>query len=230
MKNLFMIFTFISTTILFAQEPNKIKESVWGNHEKSKKIFTVPNLKDKIVNHKTIAILPFKVSILYKKTPKNYDPQIDRDEEIRLSFELQSKMYNYLSNSKEYYSVEILNDDTTDIILNEHNMMGNAEDFTPQEIAKILGVDSVIYCTYTYSRLGSIAEAIGSELIQMAAFGFGASKVATGELTMDIYNGVDGELLWAFNKTMNQEALSSSENIVNRMMSKVERNFPYTKK
>ena len=230
MKNIFLFLTIILTSVLYSQENTKIQATVWGNVEHSKKIYTAFDLSEKLVKHKSIAILPFKVKILNKKTPKNYDPQVDKDEEIRLTYDLQSKMFSYLSNSKDYYSVELQNDDTTDILLNEHNMLGNVENFTSKEIASALGVDAVIYCTYTYSRIGSNAAAIGSEIVQMAAFGFGNSKVATGELTMDIYNGADGELLWAFNKTMNQEALSSPEIIVKRMMSKVERNFPYLKR
>jgi hypothetical protein len=57
----------------------------------------------------------------------------------------------------------------------------------------------------------------------------GGGKVASGQLNMDIINGFDGEVLWGFSKTMNQDNLSSPEAIIRRMMSKVERNFPYLK-
>jgi len=225
MKKILILLSIVTTSIVFAQESKKIQASVWGG-EGAKKIITATNLAEKLAIHKTIAILPFKVSILYKKTPKNFDPQTNKDEEIKLSFDLQTSMCTYLSKSNEEYVVQIQNEDTTDILLNEHNMMGNAENYTPQEIAKILGVDAVIYCTYTYTKVGSTMGAIGAELL----VGLHHAKVATGELTMDIYNGSDGELLWAFNKTMNQEALTSPEIIVKRMISKVERNFPYLKK
>lgn len=224
-KTILIAFLIISKTILFAQETPKIKATVWDSGVHAKTIYKIDGLEEKLANHKTIAILPFKVSILYNNPPKNLDPQTTKDEEKRMSFDLQSSMFSYLSNSKDYYKVQIQNEDTTDILLNEHNMMNNPENYTPEEIAKVLGVDAVVYCTYTYTKVGSNLEAIGVQLL----VGLHHSKVATGELTMDIYNGADGELLWAFNKIMNQEALTSPESIVRRMMSKVERNFPYKK-
>ena len=58
--------------------------------------------------------------------------------------------------------------------------------------------------------------------------GFGGS-VASGLLTMQIYNGKDGKLLWRFSKEMNEGAFSSANEMVERMMRKVTRNFPYEK-
>jgi hypothetical protein len=55
----------------------------------------------------------------------------------------------------------------------------------------------------------------------------GSSKVATAEWTIGIFNGTDDELLWSFAKTMNQESLSSANYVLDRMLGKIDRNFPY---
>jgi hypothetical protein len=48
-------------------------------------------------------------------------------------------------------------------------------------------------------------------------------KGITGELTMQINNGKDGELLWRFYKQM--KMMSSPSAVMERMMRKVGRNF-----
>lgn len=54
-------------------------------------------------------------------------------------------------------------------------------------------------------------------------------KTASGALTMQIYNGSDGNLLWRFFKEMNEGVFSNANEMMERMMRKVSRNFPYEK-
>jgi hypothetical protein len=42
-----------------------------------------------------------------------------------------------------------------------------------------------------------------------------------------LYNGNDGELLWRFFKEMNEDVMGSANQVMERMMGKVARNFPY---
>jgi hypothetical protein len=58
--------------------------------------------------------------------------------------------------------------------------------------------------------------------VKSLLIGFG--KVLTGELTMQINNGKDGELLWRFYKQMNEDVMKCSDGKNER---KVGRNFPY---
>ncbi len=73
----------------------------------------------------------------------------------------------------------------------------------------------------TASESGAIAKTI--------LFGGLGSKTGSGGLTMQVYNGSDGELLWRFYKAMNDDVFSSSDELIERMMRKVARNFPYSK-
>jgi hypothetical protein len=56
-----------------------------------------------------------------------------------------------------------------------------------------LGVDAVIKCSYAYEKTGSEGVAIVKNTDR-----FGTGKKATGGLTMQINNGVDGDLVWRF--------------------------------
>jgi hypothetical protein len=211
MKNLLLVLAVIfSTTAIIAQES-------------AKKVFSSPNLSVAVATHKIIAILPFKTAILYRKIPKNYDEQANKEEEASLSYNLQNNFYAVMSIKKDVYPIKVQSSEITNDLLKENNMLNDLNSFTPNQIAKVLGVDAVMYCDYTYTRTNSEFGAILNEQL------FGYGKVATGELTMSIFNGVDGELLWRFNKTMNQESLSYPRFIIERMLSKVGRNFPYQK-
>lgn len=46
-----------------------------------KQVFEVPNLKEKIAAQKTVAIIPFDVSINYKKQPKNFSAEASKEQE-----------------------------------------------------------------------------------------------------------------------------------------------------
>lgn len=102
-------------------------------------------------------------------------------------------------------------------------MLGNLDSFTPLQIAKILQVDAVIYCDYTYTKTNSEVGAMLNEYFWMS------NKVALGEFTMSMYDATEGQLFWSFNKIMKQEYDSYPNVIIERMISKIGRNFPYQK-
>lgn len=200
---------------------NKTVFNFWG--EKSKKVYKAPNFKEELGKHKKVAILPFKASLLYRNLPKDFDMEQHRVEEVVLAKNLQFSLYSKFSRNKEGFTVELQKVQVTDSLLTVNGMIGNLENFTPNQIAKALGVDALLYCTYTYTRVASEAGALAVALLVMP------SKVATAELTIGIYDGKDDELLWSFAKTMNQEALSSTDYVLDRMLGKIDRNFPYKK-
>jgi len=224
MKLKLLSLLFFFSNIIFAQEVTNTDKTVfdfWG--EKSKTVYKDPNLNEEVSKHKKVAILPFEASILYKKLPKDFNIEDHKIEEIVLANNMQFSLYSKLSRNKDGFSVELQRIETTNSLLNDNGILGNLEKFTPYQIAKALGVDAVLYCTYTYTKIASDMEALAVELL------LGSSKVATAELTIGIYNGADDKLLWSFAKTMNQESSGSSDYVLDRMLGKIDRNFPYKK-
>lgn len=209
-KYTILLFSLLSVTLTDAQES-------------AKQVFSSPKLATEIYNHKTVAILPFKANISYKRMPKNYNSQTIKDEEIQLGYNLQSGMYTYLLRRADDYLVTIQDIEKTNTLLKQNKAFENLDEFTADQLAKMLGVDAVINCSYSYEKTGSEGGAIVTTIL------FGVGKVATGELTMAIYNGKDGDLLWRFYKQMNEDVFSSANAVMERMMRKVGRNFPYQK-
>lgn len=212
MKKITLLFTCLFTTTLMLAQ-----------FEGSKQIFESPKLVQLTAEHKTVAILPFKASISYKRLPKNFDAQTNRDEERKLGSSLQSGMYTYLLRKSDDYTVTVQDVERTNVLLKQNEVFDKIDEMTPDALAKILGVDAVIKCAYAYEKTSSEGLAIAKTLL----IGFGTGKVASGEMTMNVYNGADGDLLWRFYKEMNEDVMSSANAVMERMMRKVGRNFPY---
>ena len=191
--------------------------------EGSKQVFQSPQLKSMVAQHKTVAILPYEVSITYKKQPKNLNAEADRNQEKTMSKSIQASMYTYLLRKGKDYSVTFQDVDKTNILLKKAGMLDKMDEFTKDEIAKALGVDAVIGGRFETEQTKSQGAAIASAVL----FGGLGGKTGTGSLTLTLNNGVDGELLWRFFKTMDEGIMSSTDDLVERMMRKVSRNFPY---
>ncbi len=214
MKKLFLLVVVLSITqMCFAQ------------FEGAKQVFESPKLKEEVSKHKIVAVLPFDVKISYRKQPKNFNPEANRDQEKTMSKSIQASMYTFLLRRQVDYSVSFQDVDKTNILLKKAGMDGKMDELTKDEIAKALGVDAVIGGRFETEQTKSEGGAIASAVLFC---GFGG-KTGTGSIFLTLNNGSDGELLWRFFKTMDDNIMSSTDDLVERMMRKVSRNFPYFK-
>jgi len=210
MKSILLFFCFFSSIYLFGQG--------------AKQTYEAPNLKQTLSTHKIVAILPFRVTISYKKMPKNFDPAGNLQQEKEEGLNMQQGMYTYLLRKANDYTTTFQDVDRTNTLLKNAGVFDKIDDILPDSLCKILKIDAVIKCSYSYERTASEAGAIAKTMI----FGFGGST-ASGALTMQINNGTDGTLLWHFYKEMSEGAFTSANQLMERMMKKVSRNFPYEK-
>jgi hypothetical protein len=212
-KFCFTLFVTLTSCIAFAQ------------FEGAKQTYSSPKLKDEIAKHKTVAILPFQASITYKRTPKNYDAEANKNEELSIAKSLQQSMYTYLLRKADKYSVTFQDVDRTNALLKSKGIFDKLDEITQDSVCKVLGVDAVVKCTYAYEKTASE----GGAIVKTVLFGSMGGKTGSGALTMQVYNGNDGELLWRFYKAMDDNVMSSTDQLMERMMRKVSRNFPYEK-
>ena len=190
-----------------------------------KQIFESPKMKEIISTHKTVAILPFNATISFRKQPKDYNADANKEAETKLGYDMQTGMYTYLLKNITDYTTEVQDVERTNALLKKNNLFDKLAETTPEELAKILGVDAVIKCSYSYQKTKSEAGAIALTLL----VGFGTGSVATGALTMQINDGKNGDLIWRFYKQMAEDVMSSPTAMMERLMKKVGRNFPYQK-
>lgn len=210
MKTILLCFVLIISLSCFAQETNK-------------QIFESPQLKSIIPKHKTVAILPFRVTITYKKIPKGYDASANKADEASQGVNMQQGMYTYLLRKSKNYSVSFQETERTNVLLKKAGLYERLDEVLPDSIANVLGVDAVIKCSYAYEKTGSE----GGAIVKTLLFGGIGAKTGSGALTMQVNNGADGMLLWRFYKEMNEGVFSNANELMERMMRKVSRNFPY---
>ncbi len=214
------ILSILATVLLCA-----VSLSTFAQFESAKEVFSSPKLKTTIPTHKVVAILPFSATVTYKRPPKNYDENAHKAEEKALTTDLQSSMYTFLLRKQNDYMVSFQDVDRTNTLLKQAGVYDKLDELTQDSICKILKVDAAIKSKYAYEKTASDGAAIAKTVL----FGSMGSKTGSGGLTMQIYNGADGELLWRFYKAMNDDVMSSTDELIERMMRKVSRNFPYEK-
>ena len=134
-------------------------------------------------------------------------------------------MYTYLLRKSDKYSVSFQDVDRTNALLKSKGIFDKLDEITQDSICKILGVDAAVKCSYSYEKTASEGGAIAKTIL----FGSMGGKTGSGALTMQIYNGSDGELLWRYYKAMDDNVMGSTDQLMERMMRKVSRNFPYEK-
>lgn len=193
--------------------------------ESSKQVFQAPNLSEFIKKHKTVAILPFEAKITYKKQPKDFNADAHREFEKTMGGNIQLSMYTFLLRRSGDYSVTFQDPERTSILLKKAGMWNKLDELTREEVAKVLGVDAVLGGRFETEQTKSEAGAIASAVL----LGGLGGKTGTGTLFLILNDGKSGELLWRFFKTMDANIMQATDDLVERMMRKVSRNFPYMK-
>jgi hypothetical protein len=198
------------------------KAQVFGG-EAAKKVYKSEDFKEAIESHKTVAILPYKANITYKKKPKDFNAEAVKEDEAKLATTMQQGMYTYLLKNQSKYSVTFQEVDRTNALLKKAGLYDKLDESLAEDLAKALGVDAVIKCVYDHEIVGGSE---GGQIAKALLFG-AANRTGSGGLTMQIYDGKKGNLLWRFYKEMNESLFSNANEIMDRMMRKVNRNFPY---
>ena len=197
---------------------------LFGNAQSAKQIFESPDLKSMLYTAKTVAILPFKVSISYKRMPKNVTLDQIKNNEKAESGQMQEGMYTYLLRKSKDYSVSFQEVERTNALLKKAGVFESFDEVLADSLCKILGVDAVIKSSWSYQKTGSEGAAIATALL----FGV-ATNTGSGQLVMQINRAKDGGMMWRMAKEMNEGAFSSANILMERMMRKVGRVFPFEK-
>jgi hypothetical protein len=80
-------------------------------------------MKQLIEGHKTVAILPFKATIAYKKLPKGYSDGAKKVEELAMGSQMQSGLYTYLLRKSDDYTVQVQDVDKTNALLKSESLI-----------------------------------------------------------------------------------------------------------
>lgn len=190
-------------------------------------IYTSQDFSQHQSRHKTVAILPFRVSIELKKLPEGVTAEQLRKSEVDEAYLFQKQLYNRLlvQYAKQRYTVEFQDIDKTNVLLERAGIKyENISSSTKDEIAKVLGVDSVISGQIKREKPMSTGAAIFSTLF----IGFSATNKVN--VNMAIHDGSSAQLIWSYDHEVQGGLGSSAEGLAKSLMSSISKKFPYNRK
>lgn len=176
--------------------------------------------------HKTIAILPFLATVNLNDA-KDITKQKLHELEKKEGYAVQNALESYFLQRKERkkLSVEFQDIKTTNALLAKNNIdYNNLDIYTPKELSKILEVDAVIGGNLTVTTL--LSEGVSKSF---NLFEYLSGKTDYGRIAIKISDGNSGKLLWKFEKTINRKSGKNTNAIIDAMMKKAARKFPYDK-
>ena len=178
-------------------------------------------------NHKTIAILPFKVTIDTNRLPKGTTIEMVQASQKEEALEFQRQLYaRFLQRAQDgEYTVAFQDVDQTNALLlkaglQPDSLLGHTKD----EVARTLGVDALVSGTVHQAQPTST----GAALAQTLLIGFSGSTQRV-DINMTVHNGGDGALLWSYDHTDKGGLANSIEAMTKSLLKKVAGNFPYRK-
>ena len=192
------------------------------------RLFVDPDF-DKIgYDHESIAIVPFKTTVkLRPKQMEKLEPGQMEKMEFDESQNIQLALFSWFLKRRQQGKmwVDVQDATTTNVTLAKNGIdYYTINDYTPAELAEILGVDAVIKGTFETTQ--PMSE--GASLALGVLFGFyGTTNQAT--MNMFIHNGEDGKVLVNYNKGVAGSLGSTPEQLINIIMRKASRRIPYTK-
>ena len=184
-----------------------------------------PQFAELTKGHKTIAILPFKVTIDKGKLPKNVTLEMVAVSEKEEATEFQKQLYaRFLQRAQDgEYTVGFQDVDQTNALLARAGVSTDSLYMhTKDEIAKALGVDALVSGTVHQAQPTST----GVAMAQTFLLGF-SGHTQRVDINMTVHNGTDGTLLWSYDHTDKGGLMDSVEGMTKSLLKKVAGNFPY---
>ncbi len=193
------------------------------------RLYENPQFDELAQDHEVIAIMPFKTSInLRPKQMKRLSPgQLERMEDSE-SIGIQAALYSWLltREKRKGLSVEVQDPAITNAILNKAMIdTKSAQNYTPTELAELLGVDAVVMGSFKTDK--PISEA--TALLIESVFNWGGSATNKAVMNLYIYNAKDSEVLINYHRSLDGSLGSNMDNLINRLMRKITRKMAYTK-
>jgi hypothetical protein len=195
----------------------------------SPKIYTSPAFTAALAKHKTVAILPAEVKMqLRPNQMRNTTQQQLNEMAMKTGYDIQEKMYGWflrMSDRKDY-TVTFQDVTRTNALLKEAGIQ-YADLITTDraKLAKMLGVDAVIQDRTSMEKPMSEEAAL---VVGLMTNTWGSTnKVNT---TINIHDGTSGDLLWKYDYEASGSIGSSSTRLVDALMKKASKKFPYSSK
>ena len=192
-------------------------------------VYTAPDFSDHQARHKTVAILPFEVSINPERRWSVSQQQIDQMASEQAESFQRALYTQYLQGQQRgRFTVEFQDISETNTLLTRKAVSGNAQtllsSMTKSEICDALKVDAVISGEMVLTKPMGTLESI-------AFLHFLKIPGSTNEVHVNtsIHEGDQGKLIWNYDFVTQGSHWASVESLAKRLIRDTARNFPYRK-
>lgn len=192
----------------------------------SKAIYVNPKFYSLARDHKKVAVLPFtvQVGLRPKEREAMSDEQFNQMQQNE-GLAAQNALVSWFlkKQNTQHYEIQFQDVATTNALLIKAGLdINNLLAYTPDELAKVLGVDAVmggmIQTTKPISDGASIAMGV-----LLGVYG----STNTGNITINLNDGEAGDLLWKYDKELSRSLGSNMNMIMDTLMRKASKKFPY---
>jgi hypothetical protein len=200
----------------------------FSTHAQTKEIYTNPGFDTIAKDHKLLAIIPFDVTIeLRPKQKEKLQPGELAEIEKKEGQAVQSAIQTYFLKRKEQekFKVEFQDINKTNAVFAKAGWTNDSlRTKTREELCQFLEVDGIISGTlFTHKPMSEGAVAA----IAVLTDGWFSGRTNSGKCTINVHEGTIGALLWKYEKTLSRSLGSDINSIINAMMRKASRKFPY---
>lgn len=177
------------------------------------------NAKDKI---KTLAILPFDVTIDMRRLPKGVTAESIKQSEQKTGYDIQNSAYSWFLKRQKDYTVSFQDVDKTNSLLRKAGIeYAGVATQDKDELCRLLGVDGVVSGKAFMAKPMSDGAAVAIGVL------FGAWGTTNNVNTSLTLHDKRGELMWKYDFTASGSVGSSSSNLTNALMRNASRKFPF---
>ena len=175
-------------------------------------------------DHHVLAIIPFITRLALEENISNEESKkLAKNEGYAVQDALET--YFGLGQKKKKFTVDFQNIKNTNAILAQKNITyNNIDTYTIKELAEILEVDAIVSGNLDINIL--LSKGIPIEFSLMDYF-LGDSNY--GRIGIKISDGKTGKLLWKYENEINKKSGRNTADLIDKMMKKLVRKFPYDK-
>lgn len=187
----------------------------------TKQVYASPDLKKAMKDYKVIAILPVGTQLSFKSQVPYLNERNQASERINTGLANQSRIYSYILPRSNRMKVEIQDIEKTNLLLLKSEMSARPDQYTKEEIAKILGVDAVLSGLYesdaflTEDQVTGDSSSISRRIPRI-------STSVKNVLTLTLYDGKTGKQMWRYYDYQTQSSYISDDLIEGAV-----RNLPF---
>lgn len=184
--------------------------------------YASPDAIQLAMNHRTVAVLPSKVTIAAQR---KVDPAAIAQQQASEALNFQSAMHAWLLRRKGQgrFQPELLDVGTTNAKLTQAGYF-NGTALTPAEICNLLGVDAVINSNFMMSK--PVSE--GAAIAIWAVTGV-ATPTNSVTANFDLYDASGKKTIWNFNRNVQGSTFSDAQSLVDYLMRRASKKMPYAK-